>query len=178
MEILIIVGVILCIVIWIITVSNKLNRMVVKVDEADSGIDIALTKRFDVLTKMKDVVKGYAKHEKETIIEAIKFRKGMSINKKQEVYTQMNDAFDKLNLVVEAYPDLKASENYKALQLAIVDTEEHLQAARRFYNSVVSKFNQMIVTFPISIIAKNKSMKKKEFFEVEEAKTKDVNMEM
>jgi len=174
---LIIIGVVvLVIVIWYISTSNALNRAVVKIDETNSGIDVALTKRYDVLTKMLETVKGYAKHEKETIVESINLRKGMTLPEKTEINNKMTDAFTKLNVVAENYPDLKASENFKALQLSIADVEEHLQAARRLYNANVSTFNQMIVTFPTSIIANSKGLTKKDFFEVEENKKQDVEI--
>lgn len=174
---LIIIAIIVAvIVIYFIVTSNKLNRAIVKIDEADSGIDVALTKRYDVLTKTLETVKGYAKHEKETIVESINLRKGMSLEEKTAANNKMNEAFTKLNVVAENYPDLKASENFKALQLSITDVEEHLQAARRLYNANVSSFNQMVVTFPTSIIASSKGLTKKEFFEAEEAKKQDVEI--
>lgn len=172
-----IVVVVLVLLIWFIAVSNKLNKAIVKIEEADSDIDVALTKRYDVLTKMLDTVKGYAKHEKEVIIETIKLRKGMSISEKNEANNKMDEAFGKLNVVAENYPDLKASENFKTLQLSISDVEEHLQASRRLYNANVSRFNQMIVTFPTTIVAGMKGLKKKDFFEAEEIKKQDVKIE-
>lgn len=175
--IIVITVVVLFILIWFVSTSNSLNRAVVKIDEADSGIDVALTKRYDVLTKMVDTVKGYAKHEKELIVETIKLRKGMTIQEKSEVNNKMNDAFSKLNVVAENYPELKASENFAVLQQSIADVEEHLQAARRLYNANVSSFNQMIVTFPTSIVASMKKLIKKEFFEAEEIKKQDVKIE-
>jgi len=178
MILYIILGVVvLGIVLWFILTSNALNRAVVKINEADSGIDVALTKRYDVLTKMLDTVKGYAKHEKEVIIETIKLRKGMSLEEKNAANVKMDEAFSKLNLVAENYPDLKASENFAVLQQSIADVEEHLQAARRLYNANVSSFNQMIVTFPISIVAGMKKLSEKGFFEAEESKKADVKME-
>ena len=170
--------IVLIIVIWYIATINKLNRTIVKIDEADSGIDVALTKRYDVLTKMIDTVKGYAKHEKETLFEVINLRKGMTLDEKIKENAKMSQNLEKINLLVENYPELKASENYKVLQQSIIDVEEHLQAARRIYNSNVSTFNQMIVTFPTSIIANAKGMTKKEFFEAEEVKTQDVKIDL
>ena len=170
--------VVLIFVIWYISTSNKLNRTIVKIDEADSGIDVALTKRYDVLTKMIDTVKGYAKHEKETLFEVINLRKGMTLEEKNKENAKMSHNLEKINLVVENYPELKSNENYKMLQQSIVDVEEHLQAARRLYNSNVSIFNQMIVTFPTSIIANSKAMVKKEFFEADEVKKQDVKINL
>ncbi len=170
--------VVLIIVISIISISNKLNKAIVKIDEASSGIDVALTKRYDVLTKMIDVVKSYAKHEKDTLFEVIKLRKNMSIEEKNAENKKMDENFSKINVVAESYPELKSSENYKTLQQSIVEVEEHLQAARRLYNSNVSIYNQMIVSFPISIIAKSKGMIKKAFFEADESKKEDVKIKL
>ncbi len=173
-----IIAIIIICVIWVITTSNKLNRTMVKIEEADSGIEVALTKRYDVLTKMIDVVKSYAKHEKETLFEVINLRKGMTMEEKIDANNKMNSNFDRINVLAESYPELKSSENYKTLQQAIVEVEEHLQAARRMYNSNVSIFNQMLVSFPTSIIANSKSLTKKSFFEAEEAKKEDVKVEL
>lgn len=166
------------IIIWYISTSNKLNRSVVKIDEALSGIDVALTKRYDVLTKMIDVVKAYAKHEKETLFKVINLRQNMSIKEKNEVNRLMDENLKQINLVAENYPELKSSENYKTLQQAIADVEEHLQAARRLYNANVSLYNQLLVSFPTSSIARNKGMIRKDFFEVDEIKKEDLRMEL
>ena len=170
--------IVVLVVVWIISVSNKLNRAIVKIEEADSGIDVALTKRYDVLTKMIDVVKAYAKHEKETLFEVIELRKGMSTEEKMAANNKMSSNFEKINVLAESYPELKSSENYRTLQQAIVEVEEHLQAARRMYNSNVSIYNQMLVTFPTSTIANSKGLTRKEFFEAEETKKQDVKMDL
>lgn len=178
MEVLIVVGVIaLIIIIWYVSVSNAFNRDIIKIDEADSGIDVALTKRYDVLTKMIAICKGYAKHEKETITDTIKYRKGMSMEERAEANNKMTETFGKINVLAEAYPDLKASENFKTLQQSVTDVEEHLQAARRLYNSNISSYNQRVVTFPSSIVASTKGLVKREFFEAEDAKKEDVKIE-
>ena len=178
-TVLIIAAVVLVIIgIWYISVSNKLNRAVVKIDESLSGIDVALTKRYDVLTKMIDVVKAYAKHEKETLFEVINLRKDMSIQERNEANKAMDENFKKINVVAENYPELKSSENYKTLQQSIADVEEHLQAARRLYNSNVSLFNQLLVTFPTSGVAKSKGLAKKDFFEADATKKEDVKIDL
>lgn len=173
-----IIVIIVLIIIWYIVTSNKLNRSIVKIDEALSGIDVALTKRYDVLTKMIEVVKSYAKHEKETLFEVIKLRKDMSIKEINDANRVMDENFRKINVVAESYPELKSSENYKTLQQSIVDVEEHLQASRRLYNSNVSLYNQLLVSFPTSIVAKNKKMTKKDFFEIDETKKEDVKIDL
>lgn len=165
-------------VIWYVITLNKLNRTIVKIEEADSGIDVALVKRHDALTKMIDIVKSYTKHEKETLFETIGLRQGMTLEEKNIANNKMNDNLNKIQLIAESYPELKSSENYKTLQQSVMEVEEHLQAARRMYNANVSIFNQMIVTFPTSIIANSKSMKKKQFFEVEEDKKEDIKINL
>ena len=178
MGILIGVGVVVAIIaMWFISTSNKLNIAIVKIDEADSGIDVALTKRHDVLVKMLDTVKGYAKHEKDTLKDVVQLRSGMTTQEKITANEEMSKQLSQLQIMVENYPELKASENFKSLQLSITDVEEHLQAARRLFNSNVSSFNQMIVTFPTSIIANMKALTKKDFFEATEEEKKDVKME-
>lgn len=163
---------------YYVVISNKLNKSIVKIDEAFSGIDIALMKRYDVLTKMIDVVKSYTKHEKETLFEIIRLRKNMSLEEKTEANDVMDKNFKKINITVENYPELKSSENYKVLQHSISDVEEHLQAARRLYNSNVSLYNQIISSFPSSIIAKIKNMTKKKFFETETIKRNDIKINL
>ena len=176
-HIFIAIGVILLIfIIWYIAVLNKLNRTIIKIEEALSGIDIALTKRYDVITKMVEVVKGYTKHEKEILFKIIKMRENLSLIEKSSLNKAMDENMQKVNIVVEKYPDLKANENFKELQKAIVDVEEHLQASRRCYNANVSIYNQLIVSFPINLVAKNKKMTKKDFFEIEESKKENVKI--
>ena len=176
MALVIVLILIAVVVISIIVMSNNLNKALVKIDEASSGIDVALTKRYDVLTKMIETVKGYAKHEKEVLFDVVKIRKGMTIEEKNEANKQMDETLSKINVLAENYPDLKASENFKTLQDSITDVEEHLQAARRLYNANISSYNQMIVTFPISIIAGTKGLNKREFFVAEEHKKQDVEI--
>ena len=179
MTVAIIIIVIAAIItLYIISISNGLNKALVKIDEANSGIDVALTKRYDVLTKMVDVVKGYAKYEQETLVKTIELRQGMTMKEKNEANAVMEEQFTKIAAIAENYPELKASENYKTLQLSIADVEEHLQAARRLYNANVSSYNQKIVTFPSSIIANSKGMTKKEFFNAEEKKREDVKIDL
>ena len=163
---------------YFISISNRLNRAKVKIDEAGSDIDVSLTKRYDVLTKMVDVVKSYAKYEKETIFQTVQLRRNMSMQEKSEANRIMGENFERIHALAENYPDLKASANYNTLQKAIADVEEHLQASRRLYNANVSRYNQMLVAFPTSLIAGMKGMTKEEFFTAEESKRQDVKMDL
>lgn len=172
---------VIAVVLWYISTMNTLRRMEQQVEESESGIDVALTKRFDSLTKMLDTTKGYAKHEAETLENVVKWRTGIpqtaTMAEKQEFANQLTDVAKGLNVVVEKYPDLKADAMFARLQNAIMDTEEHLQAARRVYNSNVRVINSKIVSFPASIVANKIGLEKKEFFEAEEAKKQDVKMQ-
>lgn len=165
------------IIIWYIGVSNGIKTAALKVDESESGIDVALTKRYDVLTKMLDTVKGYQKHERAVLSELVELRTEMSMKEKQAA----NDAMDKvsrdISVLAEGYPDLKASTNFVELQKAIVEVEEHLQAARRLYNSNVNAYNTKLVVFPSSIIANKMGAEKRELFEADEIKRQDVKMQ-
>lgn len=173
--------IIIIFVIWYISTGNTLRRLEQSVEEAESGIDVALAKRYDSLTKMLDTTKGYAKHEAETLENTIKWRNGLpktaTMAEKQEFAGQLAQVEKGLSVVVEQYPQLKADTVFAKLQSAIMDSEEHLQAARRLYNSNVKNINNKIVSFPSSWVAKKINMAKKEYFEVEETKRQDVKME-
>ncbi len=178
---LVILALILIVVFWFIGIMNQLRQLDLKVNEAESGIDVALTKRFDMLTKMLQTTKGYAKHEAETLENVVKWRSGIpknaTLKDKEQFFNQMNQVAQGINVVVEKYPDLKANTVFKDLQAAVVNTEEHLQAARRLYNANVTRINTIIVTFPKSIVAKQIKMARKPYFEAEEAKKQDVKFE-
>ncbi len=179
----IVIVVILLVIIlgWYISTMNNLRRLEIKVEESLSGIDIALTKRFDVLTKMLDTTKGYAKHEAETLENVIKWRNGIpadaTLEQKSEFASSLSKVANGLNVVVEQYPDLKANDMFGKLQNAIRDTEEQLQAARRIYNSNVTTINNLIVSWPSSIVARKINVQRKAFFEAEESKRADVKMD-
>ena len=174
------VVIIIAIIGWWISTSNKFKVMQVKIDEALSGIDVALTKRFDLLTKAVATAKGYAKHESETLEKIISMRnpgKYSSLGEKQEFANATTEAIKSLNVVVEQYPTLKADTQFTSIQRHIADVEEQLQAARRLYNSNVSTYNQAIIVFPGSIVANKGGFTKREFFEAEESKREDVKIE-
>jgi LemA protein len=164
-------------ILWYISTMNRFARLSVKVAESDSGIDVALTKRYDTLTKMLDVTKGYAKHEAETLANIVKMRGGMSIGERGEANRKMDELEGRINVLAEAYPELRSSDNFRQLQIAVTEVEEHLQAARRIYNMNVSAFNQLLASWPASIVGGMKGHAPKEFFEAEERKKEDVKME-
>jgi LemA protein len=173
-----VLAVVVAVVFWAVSASNRFKVLLVKITEADSGIDVALTKRYDTLTKLMDVVRAYARHETALFEKVIRLRSGMSMAEKGEVNRRMDEASERISVIAENYPELRSSENYRQLQVAIVDAEDHLQAARRVYNMNVSSFNQAIAVFPANIIARRARHTPKEFFEADEVKRSDVTIDV
>ncbi|MDR0356656.1 MAG: LemA family protein [Deltaproteobacteria bacterium] len=169
-------GAALLVAVWAIKVKNRFRRLIVKIGEGDSGVDVALTKRYDTLTKMLEVCRQYAAHEVETFAKVIELRRGMSMPERQAASGQMDDMAARLNVVAEQYPELRSSEVFRELQGGIRDAEEHLQAARRLYNANVSAFNQLLVTWPYSKLGQE--FEPYAFFEAEAAKRADVSMKL
>ncbi len=168
--------VVVVIIFWWIGTYNGIKVALLKVKESLSGIDVALTKRFDVLTKMLDVVKGYQEHEKTVLTELVALRSGMSMKERNKANGSMDELTRQINILAENYPELQSSNNFVELQKAIVDVEEHLQAARRMYNANVTAYNKKLITFPNSIVAGAMGAREEEFFEAEAAKRADVKM--
>jgi LemA protein len=162
-----------------IAIYNGLIRAKVRVDEAWSDITVQLKRRYDLIPNLVNTVKGYAKHEKTVFEDVTKARanalsaQGVAETSKAE--NQFQQALKSLFAVAEAYPDLKASENFKELQAEIVDTEDKIQASRRFYNGSVRDLNTKTQTFPTNILANLFGIKKREFFEVEEGEEAAIN---
>lgn len=163
---------------WGIGTGNRFRRLGVKIDESESGIDVALTKRYDTLTKMLEVCRQYAAHETGTFAKVIELRKGMTMQERSEANAQMDFMASRLNAVAENYPQLRSAEVFGGLQDGISDEEAHLQAARRLYNANVSSFNQLLVSFPASVIGNRMKLSSREFFEAEEVKRADVSMKL
>lgn len=169
----IIIGAVVLLVIVGIFIYNGLVNSKVRVDEAWSDITVQLKRRADLIPNLVETVKGYAKHERAVFDEVTKARanslsaqeKGPAETAKAENVFQ--DALKSLFAVAENYPDLKANENYKHLQEELVDTEDKIQAARRFYNGSARDLNIKINVFPNNLIAGMLNFKEREFFEVE-----------
>lgn len=175
MIILIIIMVIL--IFWAISTGNRIKMMKVKIDEAKSGIDIALIKRYDILTESLNVAKGYASHEKSLMFQLVQARSGMSMQQSRAVMENQEKVLENLKVVAESYPQLYSNELFKELQSQIAVTNEHLSAAKRVLNSNIALYNQKIVAFPASIIAVITGCRKIDFFkETDEKKKRDVHM--
>ena len=169
-------GVLVVIALWFVSTMNRFRVLQVKINEALSGIDVALTKRFDVLTKMWDLAKKYMEYEQSTLEKVVKLRQTAktTVSDQQELNTGLNEMASQLNVVLEQYPELRATENMQELQRSVRDVEEHLQAARRLFNANVSIYNQSIVVFPNSLVASVIQASKSEFFEADSDKRSDV----
>ena len=166
--------VVLAIVYWCIRTVNDFKKKEIRVQEGISGIEVALTKRYDKLVKMLDIAKGYMAHESELFTKVIELRRGMSVAEMNDAQQQMDALSGRFFAVAENYPELRSSEVFAELQRGIRDAEEHLQAARRLYNSNVTAYNTAIAMFPAKILAG--SHQPKEFFAADAGKREDVKM--
>ena len=162
-------------VLWVISTTNGFKRKEIKIDEALSGIEVALTKRYDTLTKLLDTSKGFMEHESDLFADVISLRSGMSVNEMGKADREMGELTGRIFAVAENYPELRSSEAFMELQRGIRDAEEHLQAARRLYNANVSRYNTAIAVFPASLLAKGRSPK--EFYDADDAKLGDIKMQ-
>lgn len=168
--ILIIIGIVVAA--YFISTYNRLVKLSVKVKEAYAGIEVALIKRYDVLTQSLDVAKGYVAHEKELMVQLVRARSGMSVSETQQVMANQENAIQRIFAVSEAYPQLASSELYKNLQYQITETNEHLSAAKRLYHANVSLYNQAIAVFPANIIAGMTGKHAEEFLKEENVEAK------
>jgi LemA protein len=153
-------------------VYNSLVRAKVRTDEAWSDISVQLKRRYDLIPNLVETVKGYAAHEK-TVFEDVTEARAQALNaqtvKEAAVAdNQFQTALKSLFAVAENYPDLKASQNFQQLQGELVDTEDKIQAARRFYNGAARDLNIKIQSFPTNILANMMGFKLRDFFDVPE----------
>ncbi len=177
----IIVGIVVVIVVGAIYIYNGLIRSKVRVDEAWSDIDVQLKRRYDLIPNLVETVKGYAKHEKEVFEKVTETRtQAMNANgleAKGKAENMLSDTLKSLFAVAENYPQLKANENFMKLQDELTDTEDKIQAARRFYNSNVRDFNTKIQVFPNSLLAGILGYKARDFFQTEESEKEPVKVD-
>lgn len=161
--------------IWAIVTTNNFKALDIKTQEGLSGIEVALEKRYDMLTKMFDVSKAYMKHESEVFARTVELRRGMDVGELNMAEAQIESQQSRFFAVAENYPQMLSSNVFMELQRGIRDAEDHLQAARRVYNVDVTRYNTAIVMFPASLLAGGRSPK--EFFEAAENKHGDVKMD-
>jgi LemA protein len=153
---------------------NSLVKTNIRAEEAWSDITVQLKRRMDLIPNLVESVKGYAKHEAQTLEKVVAQRSnaiGGSVEETAQTDNMISGALKSLFAVAESYPDLKANQNFLQLQEELVDTENKVQAARRFYNGAVRDLNTKIQVFPTNLFAGMLGFKKREFFEVEDQAT-------
>ncbi len=168
--ILAIVGILL---VALVVIYNGLVKTKIRVDEAWSDITVQLKRRADLIPNLVETVKGYAKHESGVFEEVTKARSAIlgakTVKDTAAAENQLEGALKSIFAVSEAYPDLKANQNFQDLQAELVDTEDKIQASRRFYNGSVRDLNTKVRTFPTVIFARMLGFGEREFFELDDA---------
>lgn len=167
----IVIIIIVILAIGLIAVYNGLIKGRVRVDEAWSDINVQLKRRYDLIPNLVNTVKGYAAHES-SVFEAVTTARTAAMNaggiaQKAQAENQLEGALKSLFAVSEAYPDLKANQGFQQLQAEITDTEDKIQAARRFYNGSVRDYNIKLQVFPTNIFASALGFTHRDFFEVD-----------
>jgi len=169
---LIILGVIAALVLFGIAAFNKLRKADIGAQEALGGIDVQLTRRADLIPNLVNTVKGYATHERAVFEAVTEARAGVTaaakdgtVEQKAAAEAKMDKALVDVMAVAEAYPDLKASENFQQLQAELSDTENKLSFARQYYNDAVRVLNELVRTIPWMFFAGMASVKERSFYE-------------
>jgi LemA protein len=169
----IVIIVLVVLALFVVLIYNSLVRAKVRTDEAWSDISVQLKRRYDLIPNLVQTVKGYASHEKTVFEDVTEARanalSAQTVTEVAKADNQFQAALKSLFAVAEAYPDLKANQGFQQLQAELVDTEDKIQAARRFYNGAARDLNVKIQTFPTNIFAGMLGFKLRDFFEVDGA---------
>jgi LemA protein len=168
------------IVLYLITAYNRLVQLRMRVDNSWSQIDVQLKRRYDLIPNLVETVKGYSIHEKEVLERVTEMRaaaiKATSVEAQVAAENQLTNALRSVFAVAENYPDLKANENFKALQEELSNTEGKIAFSRQFYNDTVMKYNQAVQVFPSNIVASLFGFKQRNYFEIEDAQRANVTV--
>lgn len=168
----ILAGVILLLIIWAVTLYNRLVKLRNNRENAFADIDVQLKQRHDLIPQLVATVKGYATHEQETLERVIAARNGAmkasTINDKIVAENALSSALSGLRVTLEAYPDLKANQNFMQLQEEISDVENKLAASRRYFNSATRELNTSVESFPANLLAGMFGFKKETMFDLGE----------
>jgi LemA protein len=167
----IVLGAAALLVLWVVLAYNGLVKARNKVDEAWSGIDVQLKRRHDLVPNLVETVKGYAAHERETL-QSVTDARAAAVEASEpgaveRAEAKLTTALGAINALAEAYPQLRAAENFQRLQAELAGVEDEIQAARRIYNSNVQHYNTRTQQFPTLLIAGTLSFRPREFFEIE-----------
>ncbi len=181
LPVIIIIAVVALLLIFIISEYNGLVSLRNKVRNQWSQIDVLLKRRFDLIPNLVETVKGYAKHEQDTLEKVIearnKFNTASTPEEEMEASNQITGALNKLFALAENYPELKANTNFMDLQGNLKDTEDKISYARQFYNDAVMKYQNKLEMFPSNIVAGLFRFKPEKFFEANEAEKENVKVE-
>jgi len=182
MWIYIIIAIVVILLIAIFMTYNNFVQLNNKVKEAFATMDVYLKKRWDLIPNIVETVKGYAKHEKETLEEIIKLRNGvydnMSDNEKISANNKLTSGINKIMALAEAYPELKANENFKDLSGQLTKIEDEIANSRKYYNATVRDFNNKVEMFPSNIVAIIFSYKVKKMFEANDKERESVKVSL
>lgn len=170
MAVLIVLGILVLIIIWLISLYNGLVRLRNRRQNAFADIDVQLRQRHDLVPQLVDTVKGYAVHEKELLIKITEARSAAmaatTIDGKIVAEQQLSSALAGLKVQMEAYPDLKANQNFLQLQEELSDIENKLAASRRFFNAATAEYNNAVESFPGNLVARNFGFQKEIMFDL------------
>ncbi|MBU6431089.1 MAG: LemA family protein [Patescibacteria group bacterium] len=173
----VIMGIAVLFFLWAVVIYNGFIRLINRAKEAWADIDVQLKRRYDLIPNLVETVKGYASHEKTAFENVTKARAmalgAQNIEEKGKAENVLSGALKSIFAIAEAYPELKANENFLELQRELSDTENKIQAARRFYNGNVRDLNISIESFPKNIIADMFKFSKMEFFQLEEGEARE-----
>lgn len=182
MWIYIIIVIIVLVILYVLTLYNSFVKLNNKVKEAFSTMDVYLNKRWNLIPNIVETVKGYAKYEKDTLKEIIELRNHfydkMSDEDKIKTNEQLSSSINKIMALAEAYPDLKANENFRDLSNQLTKVEDDIANSRKYYNGVVRMFNNKVEMFPSNIFASIFGYKSKMMFEANQNERKNVKVEL
>ena len=181
MGIFIVLGIIVVIVLFVISIYNKLVKLRVNIDEAFSSMDVFLKKRYDLIPNLVETVKGYASHEKETLERVVQARNSaLSASNPEDTIKANNQlamGLKSIFALAENYPGLKANVGFVNLQNQLSKIEEDISNSRLYYNGSVKVFNKQIIIFPNVLLANAMGFTSKPFFEIEESERENVKVE-
>ena len=170
MPLIIVIGLLVLLAIWLVSLYNGLVRLRNRRENAFADIDVQLRQRHDLVPQLVETVKGYATHEKDLLLKVTEARtlamQARSIDDKIAAEQQLTAALQGLKVQVEAYPDLKANQNFLQLQEELSDIENKLAAARRFFNGATTEYNNAVESFPGNLVARNFGFKREVFFDL------------
>ena len=168
----VVVGIIALIVLWLISTYNRMIVLRNRIDNAWSQIDVQLRRRYDLIPNLVEIVKGYAAHERQTFEEVTKARQAgidaRTVADQAAAENMISQALKRLFAVAEAYPTLRATENFQQLQEELSGTESKIAYSRQFYNDSVLSYNNLIQSFPAKVVAGMSGFAKRDYFEIED----------